>query len=101
MSPDREPDAVPVPDGPDRPPTREYRSERITVEWRAERCVHSANCFRALPVVFNPKRRPWVDVNAADADDIARAVLLCPSGALRFVRHDDEAAGTETPATPS
>jgi uncharacterized Fe-S cluster protein YjdI len=81
----REPDALA--DGA-APPTRVFRTDLITVEWYAERCVHSGNCVRALPRVFNPRRRPWVDMTAADADAIASAVLRCPSGALHLVRHD-------------
>lgn len=97
--------APPRPDEPNRAPavTREYRTDRITVEWRAERCIHSANCVRALPRVFDPRRRPWVDVEAADADDVARAVLRCPTGALAFVRHDggpQEAPDAPTTLTP-
>lgn len=68
--------------------TREYRSESISVLWFADRCIHSAACIRALPRVFNPRRRPWVEIEAAGADAIAQAVLLCPTGALHFVRHD-------------
>jgi uncharacterized Fe-S cluster protein YjdI len=97
--------APPHPAEPNRAPpaTREYATERITVEWRAERCIHSANCIRALPRVFDPKRRPWVDVEAADADAIAAAVLRCPTGALAFVRHDggpQEAPDVPTTLTP-
>jgi uncharacterized Fe-S cluster protein YjdI len=82
--------APPHPAEPNRAPpvTRGYSTDRITVEWHAERCIHSANCVRALPKVFDPRRRPWVDVEAADADAIANAVLRCPTGALHFVRHD-------------
>lgn len=68
-------------------PTRVYHSEHISVEWYAHRCIHSGRCVRALPRVFNPQRRPWIDVEAADSEDVARAVLGCPSGALRLVRH--------------
>jgi len=97
--------APPRPDEPNRAPpvTREYGTDRITVEWRAERCIHSANCIRALPRVFDPRRRPWVDVDAADADAIERAVLRCPTGALAFVRHDgapQEAPDVTTTLTP-
>jgi len=66
---------------------RAYSTDEITVEWRAERCIHSGNCARSLPRVFNPRRRPWVDVSAAEADAIESAVRRCPSGALAFVRH--------------
>ena len=83
--------APPDPQAKNRAPaglTREYRSEEISVLWFAERCIHSAACIRALPGVFDPKRRPWVDIDAAGADQIADAVLRCPTGALHFARHD-------------
>jgi uncharacterized Fe-S cluster protein YjdI len=87
--------------GGDAPPTREYSTDRITVQWHAGRCIHSENCVRALPGVFDFRRRPWVDVHAADADAIERAVLRCPSGALRSIRHDGGSPDppAETPLT--
>jgi uncharacterized Fe-S cluster protein YjdI len=93
--------APPDPAEPNRAPpvTREYATEHITVQWHAERCIHSANCVRSLPHVFDPRRRPWVDVQAADADANAQAVLRCPTGALGFVRHDGGAQ--ETPDSPT
>jgi uncharacterized Fe-S cluster protein YjdI/CDGSH-type Zn-finger protein len=75
----------------------------ITVEWYAGRCIHSANCVRSLRAVFDPKRRPWVEPGAATPDAIAEAVLRCPTGALRFVRHDggaQEAPDVPTTMTP-
>lgn len=83
--------APPEPDAPNHAPaglTREYRSERISVLWFAERCIHSGECIRAQPRVFDPRRRPWVKIDAADADAVAEAVLRCPTGALHYVRHD-------------
>lgn len=77
--------------------TREYRSDAISVLWYADRCIHSGDCIRALPRVFNPRRRPWVKMDAATADAIAEAVLRCPTGALHFVRHDG-GAPEPTPA---
>jgi uncharacterized Fe-S cluster protein YjdI/CDGSH-type Zn-finger protein len=79
--------------------TREYETAEITVQWYASRCIHSANCVRALRDVFDPKRRPWVDPTAASADAIAAAVLRCPTGALHFVRHDG--AAQEVPDVPA
>lgn len=77
--------------------TREYANERIRVQWYASRCIHSAECIRALPGVFDPRRRPWVDIDAADADAVANAVMRCPTGALHFVRLDG-GAGESVPA---
>ena len=93
--------APPHPQRPNRAPdlTREYATPEITVQWYAGRCIHSANCVRALHAVFDPKRRPWVDPTAAPADAIAAAVLRCPTGALHFVRHDDGAQ--EVPDVPT
>jgi uncharacterized Fe-S cluster protein YjdI/CDGSH-type Zn-finger protein len=76
--------------------TREYRSERISVLWFAERCIHSGECIRAQPAVFDTRRRPWIVLEEASADEVAEAVLRCPTGALHFRRHDggpEEAAG--------
>lgn len=70
--------------------TRTYERDGIRVFWLASRCIHSAACIRALPQVFDPQRRPWVDVNASNADDIARAVEKCPTGALKYDRTDGQ-----------
>ena len=81
----------PPPDAPNRVfarLTREYSSESIQVQCYARRCIHSAECIRALPHVFDPRRRPWIDIDAAGADAIADAVIRCPTGALQFVRLD-------------
>jgi len=97
--------APPDPAAPNRAPdlTREYRADGITVQWYAGRCIHSANCVRSLPRVFDPKRRPWVEPDEASPDDVAAAVLRCPTGALHFVRNDggaQEAPDVPTSLTP-
>jgi CDGSH-type Zn-finger protein len=38
--------------------------------------------------VFDTGRRPWVDIDAADADTVAATVERCPTGALRYERLD-------------
>ncbi len=68
--------------------TRDYNQGEITVHWDAGKCTHSANCVRALPRVFRPKARPWINVSAADADALAAAVDTCPSGALAYTWAD-------------
>lgn len=64
-------------------PAREYATEEIVVEWRPSLCYHSQNCVAALPAVFDPQARPWVNVHAANTDAVEAAVAQCPSGALR------------------
>ena len=67
-------------------PAREYATEEIVVEWRPSLCYHSQNCIAALPAVFDPEARPWVNVHAANTDAVEAAVAQCPSGALRSRR---------------
>src|SRR2546426_6781533 len=67
---------------------KDYTTDQIVVHWNAARCIHSANCLRGLPEVFNTRRRPWIMVDAASADRIADVVMTCPSGALHFTRLD-------------
>jgi uncharacterized Fe-S cluster protein YjdI len=66
--------------------TKEYGTDEIVVEWEPRLCYHSRNCVRSLPQVFDEKRRPWVQVDAATADEVEAAVARCPSGALRTRR---------------
>ncbi len=67
---------------------REYRTEAIAVSWEPALCIHTTNCIRSLPQVFDPRDRPWVHIDAASADAIATAVMRCPTGALHFRRLD-------------
>jgi uncharacterized Fe-S cluster protein YjdI len=79
--------------------TREYARPDIRVQWFASRCIHSAACVRALPRVFDPRRRPWIDLGGVPVDAIADAVTRCPTGALQYARTDGgpEETAPETP----
>lgn len=68
--------------------TRIYESNGIRIFWTAERCVHAAECVAALSDVFDPRRRPWVQLGDHSADELAAAVERCPTGALRYQRTD-------------
>jgi CDGSH-type Zn-finger protein/uncharacterized Fe-S cluster protein YjdI len=67
---------------------REYTTDDIVVEYDVERCIHVAECVRGLPAVFDTTRRPWVQPENAPADETARVILRCPTGALHFRRLD-------------
>ena len=71
-----------------------YEGHGITVTFDPERCTHSAKCVRGLPSVFDTKRKRWVDVSAATAEEIAAQVAKCPSGALQVVLGE---AGADAP----
>jgi len=61
---------------------KEYTNQDVTVVWQPGLCIHSANCVNNLGEVFDPNRKPWIDLSKADSDAIVAAVGKCPSGAL-------------------
>ncbi|MEO9484475.1 MAG: (4Fe-4S)-binding protein [Ekhidna sp.] len=63
---------------------KEYESEELSVIWKPEKCIHSEICYKGLAEVFDPKSRPWVNVNGADDSAIKDQVDKCPSGALSY-----------------
>ncbi len=77
---------------------RSYETEAIRVDWDSSRCIHTGICLRSLPGVFDTSQRPWITVGGADADEIARTIEQCPSGALTYERLDGGPA--EQPADP-
>lgn len=60
----------------------EYKGEEITVSYDLARCIHAATCVKRLPAVFDIDKKPWVQPDNASADDVAKVVARCPSGAL-------------------
>ncbi len=61
-----------------------YTGKDIAIGFDMKRCIHARNCFLKLPQVFDPARKPWVDPDAAPAEEIAAMIRTCPSGALTF-----------------
>jgi uncharacterized Fe-S cluster protein YjdI len=72
----------------ERGPSRTYVGDAIEVLWEPRLCIHVRNCVSRLPQVFDPEVRPWVVVDAADADAVAAAIESCPTGALHYRRLD-------------
>lgn len=62
--------------------THHYRTGDVTVVWKPGTCIHSGICVRGLSKVFDPGRKPWVDLGQATAQEIIEQVKKCPSGAL-------------------
>lgn len=68
--------------------THKYTNGEITILWQPELCKHSGICFRGLGEVFDPRRRPWIDMSKAKTERIIEQVKKCPSGALSLVATD-------------
>ena len=78
--------------------TKTYGNADITVTWKPDLCIHSEKCFHGLGAVFDPNRRPWIDMSAADTAAIKAQVERCPSGALSWSAAGAEAGAKADPA---
>jgi putative redox protein len=67
---------------------KRYSNGDVTVVWQPDLCRHTGICARGLPQVFNPGRRPWIDLQHADTATITAQVDRCPSGALTWTRNE-------------
>ncbi|MFY9611893.1 MAG: (4Fe-4S)-binding protein [Blastocatellia bacterium] len=63
---------------------KNYSNGDVTVVWQPAKCIHSTICFRELPEVFDPNKRPWVNAEGANTEAIIAQVRRCPSEALSF-----------------
>ncbi len=61
---------------------KRYTKEGVTVVWKPDVCIHSTVCFKGLPRVFNPNKKPWVNMEGSELERIKEQVHNCPSGAL-------------------
>lgn len=64
--------------------TLRYTRDDLTVIWKPNQCIHSTICWKGLIEVFNPRLRPWVNMEGASAESIIAQVKKCPSGALSY-----------------
>lgn len=67
---------------------KEYTNGEITVIWNADLCQHSGNCVKGSPDVFNPKEKPWINVEKSSSSEIMQTIDTCPSGALSYRKNN-------------
>ena len=77
-----------------------FVGEGVTIHDDRSRCAHSGMCSDNLSGVFKFGVEPWIDPDGAAADEIARVVSLCPSGALSYSLSDSPEP-VEHPQGPS
>lgn len=61
-----------------------YTKDELTVIWRPMQCIHSTKCWKGLINVFDPRKKPWINLEGAEQSSIIEQVKACPSGALSF-----------------
>ncbi len=69
---------------------KEYSNGEVTVVWKPDVCIHSTLCFKGLPEVFDPNKRPWVNAEGASTEAIVAQVKKCPSGALSYYMNNED-----------
>lgn len=63
---------------------KEYSNGELTIVWKAAKCIHAAECVKALPDVYNPEGRPWITPENASTEALKAQIAKCPSGALSY-----------------
>lgn len=62
----------------------DYKGDAITIHDNRGICAHAGLCTDGLSAVFQLEQEPWIDPNAAQAEEIIAIVKSCPSGALSY-----------------
>ena len=70
----------------------------LTIYFEAQRCIHSRHCVLDAPSVFKANTPgQWIYPDMVSAEALVGVAHSCPSGAIRYVRHDG-GAGEAAPA---
>lgn len=66
---------------------KEYKNDEITVVWKPHVCTHSTKCWKGLLNVFDPRKRPWINMEGSSSERIMQQIDACPSKALSYIKN--------------
>ena len=95
----RAPAATPVSTAAPAPPAVEIaHGKAVTIHFESKRCIHSRFCVLEAPSVFKANTPgAWIYPDTMAAEALVAVAHKCPSGAIRWLRHD---GGLEESAPP-
>lgn len=63
--------------------------KRLTLVYEVKRCIHARFCVTGAPGVFLANvKGPWIQPDGIEAERLVEIAHACPSGAIRYQRHD-------------
>ncbi len=68
---------------------KKYSSKEITIVWKPAICIHSKICWKNLKDVFDPLKRPWINIEGAPTEKIIDGINKCPSKALSYYKNEE------------
>lgn len=75
---------------------KRYTGPIVDVSFDGEICQHAAECVRGMPEVYDTAKRPWINMERVDTQELAdkfrNVTKRCPSGALQLHEHEIDAA---------
>ncbi len=78
---------------------KEYSNGELTIVWKPQKCIHAGECVKALPEVYKPKEKPWINAKDAKTQDLINQINKCPSGALSYYIPNETKASSEAATT--
>jgi CDGSH-type Zn-finger protein/uncharacterized Fe-S cluster protein YjdI len=65
------------------------QGEKLNIVYEGRKCIHSRFCVTGAPKVFLANvQGAWIYPDAMDAERLVDIAHACPSGAIRYARHD-------------
>jgi CDGSH-type Zn-finger protein/uncharacterized Fe-S cluster protein YjdI len=62
----------------------------VTIIFDSQRCIHARHCVLQTPTVFKANTPgQWIYPDTVNVESIVTVAQQCPSGAIRYARHDD------------